>query len=341
MPEKARPLGILEAVKKFGWPEPGSEIKSVELLIGEPCNARCLFCCAGAAGAKGGWRPFAELEAELARARRRGAWLVTLSGGEATLSPDLFRLAARARELGFKSVQVLTNGLKFASPAFARRAAAAGIDEVKVSLHGVDAATHDRLTGVPGSFAKAMLAFGNLNAAGIKASANFAVTRLNYRQMPLYARLVGGRLGLTGLCFMFSFYEGDMLPNSSRLSVRYGEVLPYLRLALEYIRRAGIKIESRMISNFTPCLAPEYENIMIDWGARGAARSGHVFKDGQRRRAAEFYAPRKAQLPACAGCAYADSCYGVDRSYVSAFGAGEFAAVPRRRRRFPLKPLYP
>lgn len=337
---KVKPLTILEAVKKFGWPEPGSEIKSIEILLGEPCNARCLFCCAaGSTSGRGGWRPYEEVAGELARARRRGVWLATLSGGEATLRPDLFRITALCRELGFRSVQLLTNGLKFSEAGFARRAAAAGVDEVKVSLHGVDAATHDRLTGVPGSFRKAMKAFERLNEAGIKASANFAVTRLNYRQMPLYAKLVAGDLGLTGFCFMFSFYEGDMLPNSAALSVRYSEVLPSLRLALAYLKSSGAMIETRMIANFPPCLAPEYSNLMIDWGRpRGG---GHVFKDGERRRPDEFYSPRKAQLPSCAGCAYAADCYGVDRSYARAYGSSEFRPVRRRASRFPLKTLYP
>lgn len=328
-------------MRKFGWPDPGSPIVSDEILLGERCNARCLFCCADGMTRRGGWMSFAAIRSRLRRAAARGAWLVTLSGGEATLCPDLERTAREARRLGFKSVQLLTNGFRLTDPAYVRGLGEAGIDEIKISLHGVDAATHDRLMGVKGAFRLAMRAAENIARAGLKASFNFAVTRSNYRQMPLFAKFAGTDLGVTGFCFMFSFYSGAMLKLRDELSVRYSEVLPSLRCAMDYIKAKGITIESKMLNNFPPCVVPEYANLISDWGAASPEAASSVGGHKPASRMPEFYSPRKTRIPACAACAYGDRCYGVDKGYLETFGAGEFRAVKKIRRRFPLKSLYP
>ena len=335
------PLTILEAVKKFGWPEPGSKIISHEVLLCERCNARCLFCCAKDMNKAAAWLPYGALLKELAAARAREAWLITFSGGEATLYPHLERAARAAKKAGFLSVQLLTNGFKLADPAYAARLAAAGFDEIKVSMHGIDSATHDYLTGVPGAFNKAMRAVENLNRLGVKASFNFAVTRANYRQMPLFAKFAGVELGLTGFCYMFSFYAGAMLAENTGLSVSYTAALPSLKQALAYMALKKITIESKMLSNFPPCVAPEYSNLMSDWGAASPEAGSRVTRGAEARGMPVFYSSRKVKPGSCRGCMNFGSCYGVDAGYLSIYGPGEFRPLKKIPKKFPLVPLYP
>lgn len=331
-----------EAVKKFNWPPPGSPVKGVELLVGEGCNARCLFCCSSSPRARGAWRPWRELCRELALARSRGAWLASFSGGEASLHPDILKVLRSAKKLGFSFIQVATNGFRFSDPLFAARAAAAGANEVKISLHARDSATHDLAVGVKGAFSKALKAVDNCNALGLKVSANFAITRLNYRQMPAFARFMTEVLGLTGFCFMFSFYEGRMLENGKRLRVRYSAALPYLRKALSYMERAGVRPETKMLSNLVPCLAPEYANLMSDWGRGPQETDSPVLRaaPGEGASAAR-HGSRKKKTQACAACVYRDVCYGVDAGYLDRFGESEFKALKARPSGFPLRPFYP
>ncbi|HNW44246.1 MAG TPA: radical SAM protein [Elusimicrobiales bacterium] len=336
-----KPVTILEAVKKFGWPEPGSKIISHEVLLGERCNARCLFCCAKDMNKAAAWLPYGKLLAELDAARARDAWLVTFSGGEATLYPHLERAARAAKKAGFRSVQLLTNGFKLAEPAYAARLAAAGFDEIKVSMHGVDSATHDRLVGVPGAYKKALKAVANLNRLGVKASFNFAVTRANYRQMPLFARFAGTELGLTGFCYMFSFYAGAMLEENNGLSVSYAEALPYLKHALEYMALRKITVESKMLSNFPPCAAPEYANLMSDWGAASPEAGSRVSRGARARLMPVFYSSRKVKPGSCRGCVNYACCYGVDAGYLDRYGSAEFRPLKKMPKKFPLVPLYP
>lgn len=335
------PVTILGAVKKFGWPEPGSKIISREILLGESCNARCLFCCAKDMKGDSAWLPYKAVRAKLKKAFSEGAWLVTFSGGEASLYPELERAAAEAKKIGFKSVQLLTNGFKLTRLPYVRALARAGVDEIKVSLHGTDAATHDALMGVKGAFKMAMKAVENLNRAGVKASSNFAVTRANYKQMPLYARLVGTELGLTGFCYMFSFYAGAMLEQGNGLNISYTEVRPCLKYALDYIRLNKIQIESKMLSNFPPCAAPEYANLMSDWGTASPEAGSKVSAGSRTSRMPLFYASRKVKPASCAGCVLGKRCYGVDAGYLAIYGTGELRPLKKLPGKYPLATLYP
>lgn len=334
-------LTIFDAVEKFGWPKLGSEIVSRELLLGDSCNAKCLFCCAKNLQDKAHWLSVEEVKKRLSVWAKEGAWLITFSGGEVTLYPWLEEISSFAKECGFKSVQLLTNGLKLKDYAYVQKLAASGVDEVKISLHGANAATHDYLMQVKGAFNNALLAVENLNKAGIKASFNFAITAKNYRQMPLFAKLAGTRLGVTGFCFMFSFYSGGMLEEGSDLRISYSEILPYLRLALQYMKLKNIVIESKMLSNFVPCLAPELINLMSDWGSSGPEATSQVGVGKRIRVVKESYPERKKKIKACAGCVYASLCYGPDCGYVIYFGEREFKPIDKELKQFPYTTLYP
>mgnify|MGYP001172762115 CR=1 FL=1 len=337
-----RALTIFDAVKRFGWPEPGSKIISREILLGESCNARCLFCCARNLIQNTEWLPAETVIGKLRKAIEEDAWLITFSGGEASLYPDMNYVASEAKKVGFKSVQVLTNGLKLSDIDFVRGWADAGIDEVKISLHGIDPWTHDYLMDIPGAFANSMAAVENLNRCGIKASFNFAVTRVNYKQMPLFAKLAGVDLGVTGFCFMFSFYSGGMLEYADRLNVSYTEAVPYLRTALRYMKIHGVVIESKMLSNFVPCVAPELMNLMSDWRNTSVESSSELTTSADMtRRMSDNYPERKMKLPSCAGCVFRGSCYGVDKGYVAIHGAGEFRPLKAVPSVFPYSTLYP
>lgn len=337
----AAALTIYDAVKKFGWPEPGSEIISRELLLGDACNARCIFCCAKDLQDKAKWLSEEIILGNIRKWAAEGAWLITFSGGEVTLYPGLEKISRYAKRQGFKSVQLLTNGLKLKEKEYVLSLAEAGVDEVKISLHGSDAATHDYLMQIPGAFENALIATQNLNDAGIKASFNFAVTSRNYKQMPLFAKLAGLELGVTGFCFMFSFYSGGMLEMGRSLGISYSDALPYLRLALKYMKAKKIVIESKMLSNFVPCIAPELVNLMSDWGSSGPESKSQVGIGNKVRIVKESYPERKEKLPSCSKCVYYDRCYGPDKGYVSIYGSSEFKPLSKESEHFPFETLYP
>ena len=337
-----RGMTVFEAISKFHWDPPGSMIRSSEVLVGETCNARCVFCCADEMSPSGKWLSLEEIRKSMAEARRNGAWLISFSGGEATLHPEFFRIVREAAAAGFTCVQLITNGLKLADRDFARRTIAAGVNEFKFSLHGVDAATHDALTRVPGSFDKVLQAVTNVKVLGARAATNFAVVRANYKQIPLYAKFVSARLDLTGFCYMFSFYAGNMLKNSAALQVRYADVMPGVRLAMEYIRLNKVTVIARMLNNFLPCLAPDLEPLMADWSSdwAGPDKYAGVSMDGVTRVPEDIYSSRKTRPASCKGCVFFKECLGVDKGYLEQYGSGEFRPVKKKPAPFPVTPVY-
>lgn len=125
------------------------------------CNNNCLFCL------DKDYLPrehlaFDVIVQQLQAARAGGASRVVLSGGEPTMHPDFLKIVTTAVGLGFSWVQCVSNGRRFAYPTFAEAALAAGISEVTISVHGHDAALHDSLTSVPGSFAQSLRGIRNL-----------------------------------------------------------------------------------------------------------------------------------------------------------------------------------
>ena len=102
----------------------------------------------------------------LDRLKAAGTFKVLLSGGEPLLHPGFWEIARGVRERGLV-LEVYTNGVLLARRELAERLVALAPFRVEISLHGPDAATHERLTGVAGSFEKVLAALRNLAGSGI------------------------------------------------------------------------------------------------------------------------------------------------------------------------------
>ncbi len=103
------------------------------------------------------WREL--LEEAIALGARR---LMVLGGGEPMISPASLPLMVRAAEAGLRGT-LTTNGTLLTPDALARLAAA-GWEEIQISIDGAIPDTHDRLRGRPGSFHKAIRAACRLRA---------------------------------------------------------------------------------------------------------------------------------------------------------------------------------
>src|SRR5262249_21762258 len=136
----------------------------VEVTVHFKCNLHCTHCMIE--GMMDWLRPetdagLARILAENARQRRwRG---LTLTGAEVTLRRDLPDLARAARQARFEHVRIQTHGMRLADVDYCRELVDAGIDEYFVSVTAADAATHDAITGVPGSFERTLEALENLD----------------------------------------------------------------------------------------------------------------------------------------------------------------------------------
>lgn len=191
---------------------------------------------------------FEELLTENKRSRRWKGLILT--GSEITLRRDLPDLARRARSSGFEHVRIQTHGMHLASPTYCDTLVAAGVDEYFVSVAGSDAATHDSITTVPGSFDKTLKGLENLDGRdGVVTMTNSVVTSLSYRLLP---DLVDRLAHLRNLVQMeFWVYWPMSETDEKGLIAPNADIAPYLREAISRARVLGRGVE---VKNFPECL---------------------------------------------------------------------------------------
>ena len=137
---------------------------SVQLDLTYRCNERCIHCYLD--HEDHGEMTTAEILGLLDQLAAAGVFFLNVSGGEIFMRPDLFAIIEHARKLQF-SVKLKTNGVMIRE-AKARRIAALGVEAVQISLYSHDAATHDEITKLRGSFKRTVEGARLLRDAGVK-----------------------------------------------------------------------------------------------------------------------------------------------------------------------------
>ena len=106
-----------------------------------------------------------------------GIWHITFSGGEPLCRPDIYEIMNHAKEQGF-FFGLKTNGTLITKP-IADRLKEIGFSRVDVSIYGSRAKTHDYVTGVPGSYDKAIRAIKLLRERKIGVNIKTSIMKFN------------------------------------------------------------------------------------------------------------------------------------------------------------------
>jgi len=151
-------------------------------------------------------------------------WL-TFSSGEIFLRPDLFDLLAYARRRNFL-LSLFTSGTCGLGAPQIRTLTEIGIEAMFVSLYGITAPVHDKITGVPGSWNKLQATIKQCRDAGLRLVFNCTALGLNLHEIPAikdYARRldIPLRLGLE----LTDRWDGRAHPHGLRLSAETWKIL--------------------------------------------------------------------------------------------------------------------
>jgi GTP 3',8-cyclase len=149
----------------------GRAITDLRVSITDRCNYKCIYCRTGSQGAQ-----FAELAMDdYLRIIRvfvsLGIEKIRLTGGEPLLRKGLVPLLTELAQLRPQSagepldLAITTNGHLLAE--MAAPLAQAGLSRITVSMDAVDAATFERITRIPGSFAKVLAGVRAAQQAGL------------------------------------------------------------------------------------------------------------------------------------------------------------------------------
>jgi len=296
----------------------------IDLKVGFACNNRCLFCVQGDKRARFAPRATDELR-EVLRTERRRVRSVVFTGGEPTMRRDLPELVAHARELGYTTIQIQTNGRMFAHPGYARRLVACGATEFSPALHGHVPELHDHLTEAPGAFAQTVAGIRNLKSLGQLVLTNTVVTRSNYRHLPEIARLLVS-LGVDQLQLAFVHPVGTAGAEFQSVVPRMELAAPYLAAALQVGIDAGRSVNTEAVP---PCILPGYEHCVVEKRIPRTAiyDAESTIADYTRYRLDEG----KLKGPDCPVCVHVADCEGPWREYPERHGWSEFRPVRHAR----------
>jgi radical SAM protein with 4Fe4S-binding SPASM domain len=215
-----------------------------EVAITYRCNLKCTFCYAGCNCTANPVGSDVEMSVEqiheVLRRIYRDAKVpsVSFTGGEATLRPELPDLVAFAHDLGMR-VNLITNG-QLMTEALAGRLSLAGLDSAQVSLEGVTAEVHHKVTQIPNSYEKTLAAVRNLDAAGVLVHTNTTINQDNLHECAQMPEFVKETLGRNKFSMNLIVPTGSAALND-RLVVRYRDLGPHLEAIVEASREADVE----------------------------------------------------------------------------------------------------
>jgi MoaA/NifB/PqqE/SkfB family radical SAM enzyme len=225
------------------------------------CNLKCVHCMIE--GTMDRLKPESNdtfeqlLAANAATKKWRG---LILTGSEITLRRDLPELAKKARSAGFEHIRIQSHGMHLARRNYAASLVEAGIDEYFISVAGPDAATHDAITTVDGSFAKTLEGLEILDGFDdVVTITNTVVTSESYRFLPDVVERLGHlkRLAQMEFWIYWPMTESD----EKNLVAAYPDILPCLREAIAKAHNLGRRVE---VKNFPQCMLGEEGNVLVN-----------------------------------------------------------------------------
>ena len=302
-------------------PAEQTRTERVDIKTGWKCNNRCRFCVQGNKRYIYGNKSTEEVK-KLLREAIADSDSIVFTGGEVTIRRDLVELVRYAKELGFKTIQIQTNGRVLAYKKACEALIEAGATEFSPALHGHTPELHDYLTRANGSFKQTVKAIKNLKELGQYVLTNTVITRSNFRHLPEIAKVLVA-LGVDQYQLAFVHPIGTAGENFWSVVPRMSLIEPYVKRALDVGIRAGRRVMTEAIPY---CFMRGYEVYVAELVIpRTKIMEGHLtINDYTEHRLTEG----KAKGPQCRECVFDPVCEGPWREYPENYGWEEF--VPRK-----------
>lgn len=279
------------------------------IRINGHCNMSCAFCFVDRTVPD---YPAARVLADIESLAKKNLDHLVLSGGEPTLHPDLPAFIARAKALGFRTIEMQSNGVRAADLDYARRLVEAGLNKVTVSLHSIDPEHSDRITRLPGAFAKTVAAMHHFRRLGIRTQVAHVITKSNYEELPKTVRFLREtfpeREGHLSICFGVAQPISDLV--YTWVMPTFDEIKPFMKEALDYCLETRLGFGGMIgQGGYPPC--------MLDGDMRYyEANLGNIYRSPDHDQ--QFH---KSQ--GCRECSFDPWCLGVRKLYVETYGEGE------------------
>ncbi len=205
-------------------------IKKHWLSIASKCNNFCLFCLDADNQKNGSFKDEREVIKSMKDGLRSRATRLILSGGEATIHPHFIEFIKIAKKLGYREIQVITNGRMFAYKNFLDQAVSAGLTEITFSIHSHRKDLYEKLTGSKDSYAQVISGLKNaLTYPDLILNIDIVINRLNYKNLYQTIMFFAKNFGIYEYDLLQIMPSGRAWKNQAVLFYNIEKSLPYLK----------------------------------------------------------------------------------------------------------------
>ncbi|MBU1137293.1 radical SAM protein [Patescibacteria group bacterium] len=302
------------------------KIKKTVLIIGYQCNNNCRFCV-DADKRNLVNKTTEEIKREITAAKARGTTYLELIGGEVTIRPDAVELISFAKNSGFETINLATNGRMLAYPKYAKKIIEAGLTDIIFSIHGYNAKTHDYLTQSAGSFEQLRKGLKNIKKLGFEhIGSNTTIVKGNYKHLEQIGQFIH-RQGIRNSEFIF------VDPNCGGAHNNFYEYVPKISEAAPYIKKCLAIGKKNKISHwhirYIPlCYFTDYLTQISELEEVATFKTEHLAPDFQNY---DVETSRKEigrqKTDRCRGCKLFNQCEGIWTTYLEKYGDRELTAI--------------
>ena len=313
--------------------------KRVDLRVGHMCNEKCVFCTDVNQRGWQHFRPAAEWKEQLQQMRARGSEGVLVVGNEPTLRADLPEILAEAKRLGFREIELSTNGVRLSDRSYFQEILAAGMNTLSLSVHGHDVETEGVNTGRPDLVLRRRQCLQNFAELVGDRQAQIdqdvflvsatVLTRYNVPHLPKIVAYLD-QFQVTHMSLHYPWITGDAETQFDAVVPDYPSVMEAVAPLLPRLLDPSSDI---LLSNIPPCVArgmqrgrtPE-KTILLPQGQREktAGQGSHETRFEDKVVPMD---PTLVHVPVCRQCAYRERCGGVPAMYYQRFGEAGLRAL--------------
>lgn len=291
----------------------------LEILFSFNCNVNCEFCSFGHKDRRKE-KPLDDIREEIRKGRKEKIDYISFTGGEPTIRKELTPMIKYAKDLGFKNIEIQSNGRMLSYRSFCKKLIKAGVNHWIISLHG-NKKLHDELTRTKGSFEEAVEGVKNLKILNQPVHVNTVIVKRNYKKLPEITKMLSD-LNVDRIHYLFVNPDGYSRYNK--------KVIPKMSNTSEYLKKAideALKTNMDVGVFYMPFCVLEkeerkdYKKYIRSFGSV-ELRGPDLDVDLSERREKQ-----NVKFNECKKCTYNDKCYGVRKEYVELYGSNEFRPV--------------
>lgn len=237
------------------------------LSITKQCNNNCLFCL-DRDNRENFYLGLDEIDRSLAAAKKDNYNKLVISGGDATVHPDLFAILKLVSKYNFEKLQIISNGRMFADPKFTLNCLKSGINEVTLSLHSHRPDVQDKLYGIKGAGQQAQQGLANI----IKISKllkiptivniDIVINKHNVRELLATIKYYSQKFGVYEFDLLYPVPFGNAYDNKEEIFFNLDEEFKYIKEVLDFYHEN--KDYFIWLNRFPPEYLIGYEDLIQD-----------------------------------------------------------------------------